>query len=511
MPPFQYRSESNPYAQSVGALLAQRGDIEAQRAQQVANAQAQAAQARGQAWGGAVQSVGQILGGIPQQMQQQKQADADRAYQTEVRGQQLAAGKASADERGRVAQERSVFDAALKDATVTNPETGLMTYDRQKAQQIVVGANMGHLWPQISEILDASDAADTAMSKAHEAAIMQSVKLVDAAGNDPSFFLHELERGIANKRYTKEEAAPFLELAQQGAEAIAKTTAALLGKKPDLMAVNPGDSVIDKNNPGAGPAFTALQKPDVQRPPIELNEGSILVDPATGKVIARGNPRREPGTTNGDPGPLETIIGPDGKAMRVARKDAVGHAPAAGTEKASSGVQKRVLNFFNRAQQADVDLEALEPEIEKLGLAGQVRQSWAPNFAQTQLGQSYTAAQRAFTEARLRKDSGAAIPPHEFENDRRTYFVQPGDSKKTIQDKNRARAAMLASLGFESGQALGEFLGDADEAKRVVDGYKTRAARKDSGAITVTAPDGSKHDFATQAEADRFKQLAGMK
>lgn len=29
--------------------------------------------------------------------------------------------------------------------------------------------------------------------------------------------------------------------------------------------------------------------------------------------------------------------------------------------------------------------------------------------------------------------------------------------------------------------------------------------------ITVTAPDGSKHSFATQAEADRFKQLAGMK
>lgn len=29
--------------------------------------------------------------------------------------------------------------------------------------------------------------------------------------------------------------------------------------------------------------------------------------------------------------------------------------------------------------------------------------------------------------------------------------------------------------------------------------------------ITVTAPDGSKHSFATQAEADRFKQLAGIK
>jgi hypothetical protein len=175
--------------------------------------------------------------------------------------------------------------------------------------------------------------------------------------------------------------------------------------------------------------------------------------------------------------PLEKIVGPDGKVVFVPRSQAIGKTPGAGTEKSSTGVQKRVLNFFNRADQADKDLQALEPEIEKLSLPGQARQAWAPNFLQSQLGQSYTAAQRAFTEARLRKDSGAAIPPHEFDSDRKTYFVQPGDSKQTIQDKNRARAAMLASLAFESGQALGEYVGDAEEARKMIDGYKTRAAK----------------------------------
>ncbi len=180
-------------------------------------------------------------------------------------------------------------------------------------------------------------------------------------------------------------------------------------------------------------------------------------------------------------GPLETIIGPEGKPIRVRQEDAIGKEPAAGTMKASTGVQKRVLNFFNRAQQADTELEGMEAQIQELGLVNQGRLALAPNVFQSQLGQSYGAAQRAFTEARLRKDSGAAIPEQEFDNDRKTYFAQPGDSAATLEQKRRARGAILSSLGFESGQALGEFVGDEDEAKRIVQGYKDRAAGKATG------------------------------
>jgi hypothetical protein len=148
-------------------------------------------------------------------------------------------------------------------------------------------------------------------------------------------------------------------------------------------------------------------------------------------------------------------------------------------------VQKRVLNFFNRAEQADKDLEGLEAEIQQMGLPGQVRMATAPNFAQSQTGQAYSQAQRAFTEARLRKDSGAAIPETEFKNDRQTYFAQPGDSAETLAQKRRARAAVLSSLAFESGQALGEFLGSAEEAARVIQSYKTRAAKPGLGVIKV--------------------------
>lgn len=239
----------------------------------------------------------------------------------------------------------------------------------------------------------------------------------------------------------------------------------------------------------AGPAVEALRMLRLQRPaPASADrnptEASLALDAASPDPAVSGAARtalaimrRQRPVGGGDTGPLESIVGPDGKAILMTREQAIGKTRAAGTERGSSGVQKRVLNFFTRAQQADAELESAEGQIQQLGLTAQGWMKFAPNFAQTQLGQSYLAAQRAFTEARLRKDSGAAIPPHEFASDRQTYFAQPGDSATTLEQKRRARAAMLAALAFESGQALAEFVGDADEARAVVESYKARAAK----------------------------------
>lgn len=103
MAPYRYETARDPYTASIGEMLARRGDIEAQRAAQVANIQAQAQQARGQAWGGAVQSIGQTLAAIPQQLQQQKRvAMADEAASLEL------------DARRRENKTRLVFETALK-------------------------------------------------------------------------------------------------------------------------------------------------------------------------------------------------------------------------------------------------------------------------------------------------------------------------------------------------------------------------------------------------------------
>lgn len=198
----------------------------------------------------------------------------------------------------------------------------------------------------------------------------------------------------------------------------------------------------------------------------------------------KASEQRPPGASE----PLVPIVGPDGKTRYGTRAEARGSVVPAGAEKPSSGVQKRALAFFNRAAQADTELEGMEASIQGLDLGGQTWMKFAPNFAQTQLGQSYTQAQRAFTEARLRKDSGAAIPPYEYAADRKTYFAEPGDSPETLEKKRKGRAAILASLGFESGQALGEFVGDTDEAKRIVNGYRERAASGVASPSTPPAP-----------------------
>jgi hypothetical protein len=134
-------------------------------------------------------------------------------------------------------------------------------------------------------------------------------------------------------------------------------------------------------------------------------------------------------------------------------------ATATATTKPASAAEKRTMNFYMRAAEADTELEKLEESVKKKGLGGQVRLKFAPNWAQSDENQVYQQLQRQFTEARLRKDSGAAIPPHEYENDARTYFAQPGDSIEVLDRKREARKNLLSALKQEAGRAVPEFFG----------------------------------------------------
>jgi hypothetical protein len=129
-------------------------------------------------------------------------------------------------------------------------------------------------------------------------------------------------------------------------------------------------------------------------------------------------------------------------------------AEAAQANKPPSSAERRAENFHIRAVDANKDLESMEQEMANKGFFGQLGYSYLPNFAQSDLNQAYHQAQRAFTEARLRKDSGAAIPPHEFVSDAKTYFPQPGDSKSTLAQKRRSRETLIRALQQEAGRAV---------------------------------------------------------
>lgn len=133
-----------------------------------------------------------------------------------------------------------------------------------------------------------------------------------------------------------------------------------------------------------------------------------------------------------------------------------------GGSKPSIGTERNALAFLNRAKDADTTLteSGLENRIAQQGLAGQVQGAIAPNMFQTKEQQLYRQAQRSFTEARLRKESGAAVPQSEYDNDARTYFAQPGDSPEVIAQKQQKRQVVLDGLAVASGKAYEEYYGE---------------------------------------------------
>lgn len=187
-------------------------------------------------------------------------------------------------------------------------------------------------------------------------------------------------------------------------------------------------------------------------------------DPAFAEGIPQYREPKTPSAPREDR--LVQIAGPNGQPIWVREGDAVGK-PAAQAARAVTGSERQTLSFYNRAKDATAAMESkdktgtsLEDRVSKGGLFTQIGLQHAPNLLQSGDQQAYRQAQRAFTEARLRKESGAAIPTAEYENDARTYFAQPGDKPEIIDRKRQARQVVISGLKFSSGKAYNEFYGD---------------------------------------------------
>ena len=76
------------------------------------------------------------------------------------------------------------------------------------------------------------------------------------------------------------------------------------------------------------------------------------------------------------------------------------------------------------------------------------------NATQTAPQQQVEQAQRAFVNAILRQESGAAINESEFNNAKKQYFPQPGDSKEVIDQKRANRETAIKSLEVAAGPGM---------------------------------------------------------
>ncbi len=157
--------------------------------------------------------------------------------------------------------------------------------------------------------------------------------------------------------------------------------------------------------------------------------------------------------------PLVPTVGPDGRTILTPRSEAGGREPGM-VDKPATAASRKVLAYWEQMKEASDALDLSAPAVAKMGLGGQARMQYAPNWLQSADGRAYTNAQRAFTDARLRQRSGAAIPNHEYENDARTFFVQPGDTPADIARKNAARQKLLDAVAYEAGDAYHEAYGE---------------------------------------------------
>ena len=114
------------------------------------------------------------------------------------------------------------------------------------------------------------------------------------------------------------------------------------------------------------------------------------------------------------------------------------------------------LGFGMRAQEAHKQAQAIEQTTDVTGLA-QKGLSAVPvigNLLTPEALQQYNTAKLNFITAVLRKESGAAIQPTEYANEDKKYFPQPGDTKKTIQQKANFRQQAIQALETQAGRDL---------------------------------------------------------
>lgn len=126
-----------------------------------------------------------------------------------------------------------------------------------------------------------------------------------------------------------------------------------------------------------------------------------------------------------------------------------GRTPA--SEKPLTEFQGKSVTFGTRAAQAHNILNSLEDTTDPLAVVTNQKGGILTNWMMPANVQRVDQAQRDFINANLRQESGATIQPPEFENARRQYFPQPGDTPEVIAQKRMNRELVVKGFARQAG------------------------------------------------------------
>lgn len=110
--------------------------------------------------------------------------------------------------------------------------------------------------------------------------------------------------------------------------------------------------------------------------------------------------------------------------------------------------------YANRLQDASSIIDNNEAALTSLGQKAKAGVPVVGNFLVSPEYQKGDQAERNFINAQLRRESGAAIAESEFENARKQYIPQPGDSKEVLAQKRAARAMAVRNMQLSAGNTL---------------------------------------------------------
>ncbi len=141
--------------------------------------------------------------------------------------------------------------------------------------------------------------------------------------------------------------------------------------------------------------------------------------------------------------------------------------------------QFTAATYAGRIEQSGQILDKLEKDIAGMNLISYEMQKRVPPTLQSGTFQSYDQAARNLVNAVLRRESGATVTEAEFENAKKQYLPQPGDTAQTLKQKKENRDYVFEGMKRASGAAYepppdanlgGAKSGPAVGERRVVNG-----------------------------------------
>jgi len=190
---------------------------------------------------------------------------------------------------------------------------------------------------------------------------------------------------------------------------------------------------------------------------VNLGGTQQLVNPFTGQVVTST-------ARTATPGELLTAATTRRGQDLTFQTAGLDRAQRAANEKAPTEFQGKSAAFGLRAEEADKTLRDLQGSyspsainskltVSDFPLIGGLAGAATNKFALSDTDQRAEQAQRDFVNAILRQESGAAIGAQEFDNARKQYFPQPGDSGAVIAQKARNRQLAIQGLQSNAGRA----------------------------------------------------------